>query len=74
MSSDKALRPEQLCWKCKPEEFSFDTTNDLEILAEAVGQERALEAIHFGMGIKRPGYNLFVRDKRVLHLYGHVLG
>ncbi|MDH5436638.1 MAG: AAA family ATPase, partial [Gammaproteobacteria bacterium] len=60
MSSDKSLSPEQLCWQCRPEQFSFKTTDDLEELTEAVGQERALEAVQFGMGIKRPGYNLFV--------------
>lgn len=60
MSSDKALSPEQLCWQCNPEQFSFNTTDDLEELTDAVGQERALEAVRFGMGIRRPGYNLFV--------------
>ncbi|MDH5614887.1 MAG: AAA family ATPase, partial [Gammaproteobacteria bacterium] len=60
MSSDKALDPKQLCWQCNPDQFSFNTTDELEDLTDAVGQERALESVRFGMGIRRPGYNLFV--------------
>ncbi|MDR3492247.1 MAG: ATP-binding protein [Gammaproteobacteria bacterium] len=39
--------------------LGFTTTSDLEPLAEFVGQERALEAINFGIGIKSQGYNLY---------------
>ncbi len=40
--------------------WQFQTTADLEDLTEIVGQLRATEAIRFGIGIRRDGYNLFV--------------
>jgi lon-related putative ATP-dependent protease len=39
--------------------LAFETTADLEPLHEPVGQERVLEAVSFGVGIRRDGYNLF---------------
>ncbi len=55
-----ALSPEQLYTRCNPDDFGFDTTAQLEPMAEAVGQDQALEAVRFGIGIRREGYNLFV--------------
>lgn len=55
-----ALRPEQLYRKCDPAGFTFQTTDELDELAELPNQERALEAIRFGTKIKQRGYNLFV--------------
>ena len=38
-----------------------DTTASLEALADrVVGQERAIDAIKFGMGMKESGYNIFI--------------
>ncbi|MEJ1996486.1 MAG: ATP-binding protein [Limibacillus sp.] len=51
---------EALCRRCRPEDFSFKTTAELEPLEIPLGQERALEAIRFGAAIKHPGYNIFV--------------
>ena len=48
-----------LCWRCLPEHFTFETTDDLEDLGEVIGQERAIEAIRFAVGMRRPGYNLY---------------
>jgi lon-related putative ATP-dependent protease len=42
-----------------PEQFTFETTDDLQDLVEIIGQPRAVEAIRFGMGINQPGYNIF---------------
>ncbi|MGP8089465.1 MAG: Lon protease family protein, partial [Syntrophobacteraceae bacterium] len=40
---------------------AFDTTASLEDVAErVVGQERAIDAIQFGMGMKESGYNIFI--------------
>jgi lon-related putative ATP-dependent protease len=40
---------------------SVDTTASVEALADrVVGQERAIDAIQFGMGMKEPGYNIFI--------------
>ena len=39
----------------------FDTTEALEAPEErVVGQERAIDAIKFGMGMKESGYNIFI--------------
>ncbi len=45
---------------CDPESFEFQTTDDLENLAETIGQERAVEALRFGVEIDQQGYNMFV--------------
>jgi len=53
------LEPAALCRRCDPASFDFETTAELEGLAEYIGQERAVEAVNFGIGIQRNGYNLF---------------
>ncbi|MFZ2467138.1 MAG: ATP-binding protein, partial [Parvibaculum sedimenti] len=45
---------------CDLTQFTFDTTAELEELPGLIGQERVLDALKFGTGIKRYGYNLFV--------------
>lgn len=60
MARVEPLAPEQLCAHCDPEQFPFQTTDELEDLAEVLGQARAIEALRFGVGIQRSGYNLFV--------------
>lgn len=53
------LSPTHLCRVCDPSQFTFKTTNELDPLTEYIGQARAIEAIEFGIGIKRHGYNLY---------------
>jgi lon-related putative ATP-dependent protease len=53
------LEPEKLYRRCDAEKFEFRTTDELEDLAETVGQPRAEEAVNFGIGIKQNGFNLF---------------
>lgn len=59
MSASDPLSPEQLYRRCDPQEFTFATTADLPDLSEVLGQPRAVEALDFGIGIRREGYNLF---------------
>jgi lon-related putative ATP-dependent protease len=59
MSDIQPLDPKDLYRRCDPNQFKFETTDDLPEQAEVIGQARALEAIRFGMGIAREGYNLF---------------
>ncbi len=59
MAIPSKLPPEKLYKTCNPQEFSFNTTADLEGHVTATGQERAFEAISFSMGIKHDGFNLF---------------
>ena len=59
MSPSVPLPPEALRRRCDPASFSFETTDELEPLGEALGQTRAAEAVRFGLGIDAHGYNLF---------------
>jgi lon-related putative ATP-dependent protease len=54
------LVPEQLYTVCDITQLGFETTDQLDDLKEIIGQERAVEALHFGVGIRQTGYNLFV--------------
>ena len=45
MAIPSKLPPEKLYKTCNPQEFSFNTTADLEGHVTATGQERAFEAI-----------------------------
>lgn len=58
--SDKAIPIDQLRWRLDPSTLPFETTEDIEPLKEIIGQKRGVEAFRFGMGINRPGYNVFV--------------
>ena len=53
------LAASELCRACDPGRFAFGTTDELEELALVMGQERAVDALRFGVGIGRDGYNLF---------------
>ncbi len=53
------LEPDQLKHRCDPAGFSFQSTAELPEILEAVGQPRAVDAIQFGIAIRRDGYNLF---------------
>lgn len=45
---------------CDTARLTFVTTADLDDLAEGIGQMRAIEAAHFGIGMRHAGYNLYV--------------
>jgi len=54
------LAPDVLYHRCDPVPLGFKDTSELEDISESVGQERALEAIRFGISIPRKGFNLFL--------------
>lgn len=54
------LPTEKLFARCDIKRLAFKTTDDLQNLDDVIGQERALEAIHFAAAIDQEGYNLFV--------------
>ncbi len=56
----KELKPEELKWTCDPEFFEFETTTEVKPIEGIVGQERALKALHLGVDLKSPGYNIFI--------------
>ncbi|HKL26799.1 MAG TPA: ATP-binding protein [Desulfuromonadales bacterium] len=57
---DLRLKPADLRWICDPNQFEFETTAELPPLEGTIGQDRALTAIDFGLGIKNSGFNLFI--------------
>jgi len=59
MSDLKALSPENLYQHCDATLFSFSTTAELDPLDQFIGQERAMDAIHFGVAIEQDGYNIY---------------
>lgn len=59
MSPVQPLTVEQLCRYCDPDQFSFQTTDELDDFHEIIGQQRAVEAVRFGIGMKQDGYNIF---------------
>jgi len=52
------LTPDQLRWRCDPAAFATPPGPIDEL--DAFGQERALEALHFGLELESPGYHVFV--------------
>jgi lon-related putative ATP-dependent protease len=53
------LPPEALYNAFDPDSLPFQTTAELEDGLEIIGQQRAIDAIRFGIGIRHQGYNLF---------------
>ncbi|MGE5246076.1 MAG: Lon protease family protein [Betaproteobacteria bacterium] len=53
------LNASQLRRRCDPAELPFTTTAELPDSPVVFGQERAVAAIQFGIGIRRHGYNIF---------------
>lgn len=60
MTDHLRLSPEQLSWHCDPAQFEFASTEELEALETTIGQDRAVTAISFGLGIRDSGFNLFL--------------
>ncbi|SUZ52017.1 uncharacterized protein METZ01_LOCUS4871 [marine metagenome] len=51
---------DQTTWNRDLETFAFQCTDELTPLDHFIGQDRAQEAIRFGLEVDKPGYNLFV--------------
>lgn len=58
----KELDATKLRYTCDPKKFKFKTTAELEPLDRIIGQERAIEALKLGLGIKdaKNRYNIYV--------------
>jgi lon-related putative ATP-dependent protease len=54
------LTPSELRSTCDPSRFSFRDTSQLPPLDQVIGQERAVQAVEFGLNMRSPGYNIFV--------------
>lgn len=60
MFEAKRVASRDLRGRCDPDQFTFKNTAELEPLDQVIGQERAVSAIQFGLGMKGNGYNIFV--------------
>jgi lon-related putative ATP-dependent protease len=72
MTAPGPLSPDRLLRRCPPESLPFQSTDELPDVEAVLGQERALEALRFGVGIARAGYNLFVLSPPGLGSHGVV--
>jgi len=50
-----------LRWQCVEDWLAFSTTAELEPIKGVVGQDDAVEALHFGLEFDAPGQNVYVR-------------
>jgi len=51
---------EQLRATFDPASLEFECTDELTPLVDFVGQDRAIRSLQFGLGMHKPGYNIFV--------------
>ena len=59
MPLPEPLKPDQLYTICDPVTLELSGVGDKGGSPDSLGQDRAMEAIRFGVGIKREGYNIF---------------
>jgi lon-related putative ATP-dependent protease len=55
----KELAADKLYHKCEVKSIPFNNTDEVAPLEKIIGQPRAVEALHFGIGIQKEGYNVF---------------
>jgi lon-related putative ATP-dependent protease len=66
------LKASELYNRCDISQLDFKTTSNLESLPEVIGQERAVDAVRFGVGIQRDGYNLYALGPKGIGKYSLV--
>ncbi len=59
-SGAERLSPAQLYTPCNPDHLPFAGSEELVDIGAGFAHARAVEALRFGLDIRRPGYNLFV--------------
>lgn len=59
MSPLPPLEPTALYHRCDPATLGFATTDELTEFRDFIGQDRAIHAIEFGIGMTRQGYNIY---------------
>lgn len=60
MTSDLRLTSDELRKTFNLDNLDFETTEDLEPLKGIIGQNRGVEALEFGLKMKKEGYNIYV--------------
>lgn len=54
------LKTEQLRCECSPQIIGVESSADTQALDTLVGQDRAVRALQFGLGIQQKGFNIYV--------------
>lgn len=60
MANRFKVAADKLCWRCDLTFLPFTCTSEMTPLEEFIGQDRAIRAIQFGLGVNKPGFNIFV--------------
>jgi len=63
MRDDLTLSPDELSHPCDPDSLGFETTAEIAPIEGTVGQERGVESIDFGLGIRTKGFNIYVAGR-----------
>jgi lon-related putative ATP-dependent protease len=59
MENTNRVKPEQLRKACNESIFDFSDTSSVPEAEDVIGQDRAVEAVEFGMGVDGSGYNIY---------------
>lgn len=59
MTKLKALNPKFFRKKMDSSQLDFKNTNEIKTLSRFIGQDRALQALSFGIDVKGHGYNIY---------------
>src|SRR5215510_12664061 len=60
MASEFEVPADKLAWRCDLSFLPFTCTAEMTPLEDFIGQDRAMRAIEFGLGVNNPGFNIFV--------------
>lgn len=63
MTDIRELSVDELTHTCNPNDLGFESTADISPIEGTVGQERAVNAVDFGLGIRTHGFNIYVAGK-----------
>lgn len=56
----RPLEADELYSCCDPAIFNFNTTDELPEVIDTIGQDRALNAIDFGLNLESKGFNIYI--------------
>src|SRR5512135_2058476 len=59
----RELPYEKLCRNCDPASMGSSNSSQISTLKTIIGQERAVKALRFGLGIKEKGFNIYVSGR-----------
>ena len=60
MTNRFEIPADKLTWSCDLSYLPFTCTAEMTPLEDFIGQDRAIRAIEFGLGVNKPGFNIFV--------------